>query len=681
MERQKLCQAICLLICVASTLPVYPQPARINFQPPGEVPEGYLPDYGEVFGDRGNGFSYGWDTDLSGVMYNRRSSSFADLRYDTLVRFREDKVVTWEISIDNNVYDLLIGSGDPRSLSYSDVLDVEGVVLTNLNDKDLSDQHIAVVTVSDGRLTIKSKIDTWFRVCFIDIDLHVPHSRRLAPFPGNSDEDVPNDVLLHWTPPSAGQTYNVYFGESFKDVNAAAVPVAAGLDVNALDPGCLDLSRTYYWRVDEVHITHTPSVQPGPVWSFVTRDSVPIDDFERYNNRSPNRPFQTWLDAFGYSADEFFLEGHAGNGTGAGVGYDLFSIYHGKDSMMERIICVPNSSQSMPFYYGFSNTTISQTDRIFDPPQDWSTGKYQTLALHFYGKSKNADGVLYALINGEKVTYTDNEDLQLPMWHAWPIDLTALQINLEAVTSMSIGIESSGEGLLLLDDILLFSEGRDPVEINDPGMDGLVATYTMDGHTLDVSGHGHDGMEAGTLTYEEAITGKGLAFAGRTGEYLDLGSLNPSKGTGEFTLCMWVKRTGYTSAYQGVAGKRNAWCAEDMMWQIELNQNNGRISVTHPDQQITGNALGLPIGQAYTLWRYRWAHMAVTYDGEIARLYVHGVEAGSGPFSLGQGTDAALVLGACGANGENPFHGVIDEVAIYNRALSLGEVRYVAGDR
>ena len=152
MERQKLCQAICLLICVASTLPVYPQPARINFQPPGEVPEGYLPDYGEVFGDRGNGFSYGWDTDLSGVMYNRRSSSFADLRYDTLVRFREDKVVTWEISIDNNVYDLLIGSGDPRSLSYSDVLDVEGVVLTNLNDKDLSDQHIAVVTVSDGRI-------------------------------------------------------------------------------------------------------------------------------------------------------------------------------------------------------------------------------------------------------------------------------------------------------------------------------------------------------------------------------------------------------------------------------------------------------------------------------------------------------------------------------------------------
>ena len=119
-----------------------------------------------------------------------------------------------------------------------------------------------------------------------------------------------------------------------------------------------------------------------------------------------------------------------------------------------------------------------------------------------------------------------------------------------------------------------------------------------------------------------------------------------------------------------------------MMWQIEVNQNNGAVSLTNANGHVAGATPELP----YRTWSssgsaQKWRHMAVTYDGEIARLYVCGLEAGSGPFTIGQATDAALALGAGGANGENPFRGGIDEVAIYNRALSLGEVRYLAGDR
>ena len=37
---------------------------RVNFQSNGaQIPDGYLPDYGAAFGDRGNGWSYGWDVD------------------------------------------------------------------------------------------------------------------------------------------------------------------------------------------------------------------------------------------------------------------------------------------------------------------------------------------------------------------------------------------------------------------------------------------------------------------------------------------------------------------------------------------------------------------------------------------------------------------------------------------
>lgn len=86
MSQKNLCLVLCLLIGMSNVSPVYSQLVRINFQPPGEVPAGYLPDYGEVFGDRGNGFSCGWNTDKTGDMYKRHSSSFADQKYDTLVR-------------------------------------------------------------------------------------------------------------------------------------------------------------------------------------------------------------------------------------------------------------------------------------------------------------------------------------------------------------------------------------------------------------------------------------------------------------------------------------------------------------------------------------------------------------------------------------------------------------------
>ena len=40
--------------------------AWINFQcKDDEIPGGYVADYGEWYGDRGNGMIYGWDCDLS----------------------------------------------------------------------------------------------------------------------------------------------------------------------------------------------------------------------------------------------------------------------------------------------------------------------------------------------------------------------------------------------------------------------------------------------------------------------------------------------------------------------------------------------------------------------------------------------------------------------------------------
>jgi len=64
--------------------------------------------------------------------------------------------------------------------------------------------------------------------------------------------------------------------------------------------------------VDEVNEAEATPVWAGPVWRFNTPAALTVDDFETYSNDSPNRPFQTWLDGFGYSSDEFFPAGSGG---------------------------------------------------------------------------------------------------------------------------------------------------------------------------------------------------------------------------------------------------------------------------------------------------------------------------------------------------------------------------------
>jgi hypothetical protein len=90
---------------------------KINFQSAGSpIPEGYLPDYGEEFDDRGNGWSYGWNQNMTGETRDRNDAAAPDQRYDTIIHFRTIGAV-WEIELPNGTYNLFIVCGDP---SYAD---------------------------------------------------------------------------------------------------------------------------------------------------------------------------------------------------------------------------------------------------------------------------------------------------------------------------------------------------------------------------------------------------------------------------------------------------------------------------------------------------------------------------------------------------------------------------------
>ena len=71
----------------------------------------------------------------------------------------------------------------------------------------------------------------------------------------------------------------------------------------------------------------------------------------------------------------------------------------------------------------------------------------------------------------------------------------------------------------------------------------------------------------------------------------------------------------------------------------------------------------------------RWSNVALAYDGAVLRLYVNGDEVSSRPSTIGtiQAPDTPLWIGGNRPYGEH-FDGLIDEVRVYDRALSRREI-------
>ncbi|MDP4238254.1 MAG: glycoside hydrolase family 2 TIM barrel-domain containing protein [Bacteroidota bacterium] len=113
--------------------PTYPDvPAgqiQINFQKTSTMatPTGYLKDDGSIYGDRGNGYSYGWNASLTANTRERMVAT--DKRYDTFMQMQTTANSSWSIALPNQWYKVSIGSGDPNYTDSYDKIDANGVTI------------------------------------------------------------------------------------------------------------------------------------------------------------------------------------------------------------------------------------------------------------------------------------------------------------------------------------------------------------------------------------------------------------------------------------------------------------------------------------------------------------------------------------------------------------------------
>jgi hypothetical protein len=272
--------------------------------------------------------------------------------------------------------------------------------------------------------------------------------------------------------------------------------------------------------------------------------------------------------------------------------------------------------------------------------------------------------------NGESVGNTTERSyapgqLVLGETYTWQVDT----IDGEGATIGSAAMSFTVSDNLVIDDFDSYYTAP-----KNPGSAGLWGYYPLNGDVLDYSSNGHDGTLVGEPNVIDGPPGYGAAleFSPAGGDdYVDLGTLDPSADTGQLSVSLWLNWNGISGEWQGLIGKRDNWAADDMMWHLECNANDGTLGANRHSGQSVGG-YGVPvIGE--------WEHCAFSTDGDTGQLYRDGELVGSGTFTLGPDTEAALLFGANNGGGWNPFNGALDDVRIYNRTLSDAEVMHLAG--
>jgi PKD repeat protein len=200
--------------------------------------------------------------------------------------------------------------------------------------------------------------------------------------------------------------------------------------------------------------------------------------------------------------------------------------------------------------------------------------------------------------------------------------------------------------------------------------DGLVAAYgfeeTSGSTVVDATGNGNNGTIKGAVQISNGKYGKALKFDG-VNDWVTVNNSTSLALSTSMTLEAWVYpesiTTGNTVIFKEKSGGAvyNLYASEDKEGPVSSFSKNNKYYIIEDSNP-------LPLNQ--------WSHLVSTYDGQYQRLYVNGAEVASRnqTGTIEQST-GVLRIGGNSVWGEF-FKGYIDEVRIYNRALTATEINY-----
>jgi chitodextrinase len=197
---------------------------------------------------------------------------------------------------------------------------------------------------------------------------------------------------------------------------------------------------------------------------------------------------------------------------------------------------------------------------------------------------------------------------------------------------------------------------------------GLVAAYSFDegsGTTVaDASGNGNDGTISGATWTAAGKYDEALSFNG-TSSRVSIPNTPSLQLTTGMTLEAWVNPSTITSAWRDVIYK-----GKDNYFLEATSSRSGR-----PVAGAIMSGVSVTTTGVSALATNTFTHLAATYNGSAIRLFVNGTQVSSTPATGSILTSGSPLQIGSDSNFGQYFAGTIDEVRVYNTALTQAQIQ------
>ena len=285
---------------------------------------------------------------------------------------------------------------------------------------------------------------------------------------------------------------------------------------------------------------------------------------------------------------------------------------------------------------------------------------------------------LIAFVNGEKMNFSDT--LNLPMaGETIAASTSSLLFGADVRDPNLANLAGEIRGFRIYNRALSNSEVKAlyAYESTPPNnsfiTNGLVAYYPFDGNANDESGNGNNGVVTGA-TFGADKFGQGNSAANFNGQPNNFISVPNNKAVNirnQLSITLWTQIRSGGNENSRLLSK--GWSPDA----VELIVNG---TGNQPKTVSFGGGLGgigYGVDTVSLIENNKWVNLTFTDNGYIRRVYINGVFNNS--FSHNKGViptnSIDLVFGKNSQLQSGCFDGLIDDVRIYNRALSDGEIR------
>ncbi|ELT89948.1 hypothetical protein CAPTEDRAFT_198362 [Capitella teleta] len=179
--------------------------------------------------------------------------------------------------------------------------------------------------------------------------------------------------------------------------------------------------------------------------------------------------------------------------------------------------------------------------------------------------------------------------------------------------------------------------------------------------------------EASVVLVEDAQRGTVAFFDGASSLHVGfIYNYFADRSVTAWTVTVWFKRTGGTELVSGILN--NGDCVGSPSFGMHLG--DGQVGSVSVDTDVSSAMVAI---DGVQVMHDDWQHMALVYDGSALNMYLDGANVNAVPASGAiENRQCAMNIGAEHA-GTEYFEGFMDDIYIYERALSAEEVQTLSG--